>query len=94
MDPVIEALSSLGAELGRIPATVIERACKINPWFSPFYIQQAASGISEWLHKDNLFAFVQHYEAPVSVRRLGLITAGNLPFVGFHDILTGIFERL
>ena len=92
-DTAIDALIRLAPVLQNIPATVIERACKINPWFSPFYIQQAASGIVEWLDEEKLSAFVQQYDTPDQSLKLGLITAGNLPFVGFHDILVGLLSN-
>lgn len=88
----IDTLSDLKPVMENIPGEVIARACKINPWFSPFYIQEAAQGISHWLEKGKLSAFVKEYDTPEQTSRLGLITAGNLPFVGFHDILVGLLS--
>jgi hypothetical protein len=88
----IDTLASLKVKLSNIPEEVTARACKINPWFSPFYIAEAGRGISQWLEEDLLHDFVQKYSLPARRIRLGLITAGNLPFVGFHDILVGLLS--
>lgn len=88
----IDTLSTLKPVLEKIPDEVVGRACKINPWFSPFYIREAAKGIAQWLEEEKLSAFVNEYAIPEQRSTLGLITAGNLPLVGFHDILVGLLS--
>lgn len=88
----IRALVTLGLQLHEIPAKIIEQACKNNAWFSPFFIQQAAEGISCWFEEEALREFCAVYSEPEHVHDLGIITAGNIPFVGCHDIVIGLLS--
>ncbi len=62
-----------------------------NQWFSTEEIARAVGACSEMLQADNLRHWVQHYpsldnrvEEP---KTIGVIMAGNIPLVGFHDLL-------
>jgi hypothetical protein len=62
-----------------------------NPWFTAGNVRMAVKAISDKLTIDNLRKWTSLYPAlnethkPV---RAGLIMAGNIPLVGFHDLLT------
>lgn len=61
-----------------------------NPWFTQDNIKFALTNISNYFLNRNLledFASKYHLENVVSKKRVGLILAGNIPLVGFHDIL-------
>jgi hypothetical protein len=68
-----------------------ERAYGENGWFSPEFIRQAVIQIArKFLQKEKLTAWAAHYAippTPSSPKNIGLIMAGNLPLVGFHDFL-------
>src|SRR6478672_5467422 len=69
------------------------RASVENPWFIPEFIQNQVNGIAtRYLHRESLERFVQHYQVPVenaAQKSIGIIMAGNIPLVGFHDFLCG-----
>ena len=68
-----------------------QRAYHENGWFSPEFIDQAISAITrEFLQKDKLTHWAAQYALPAendSPKNIGLIMAGNIPLVGFHDFL-------
>src|ERR1700737_3445164 len=68
-----------------------QRASAQNGWFSPEFIEKAGQNIaSEFLQKDKLSAWAQQYALPSETpapKTIGLIMAGNIPLVGFHDFL-------
>ena len=63
-----------------------------NGWFIPEFIELAVRQIAtEFLQKDKLTAWAKKYNLPPkpgSPKTIGLIMAGNIPLVGFHDLLT------
>ena len=68
-----------------------ERAYRENKWFTAEYIQQAGIAIAnQMLSPDLLSAFAQKYKVQDegnAEKTVGIIMAGNIPFVGFHDFL-------
>lgn len=69
----------------------MQKASGKNTWFTLPFIDQAASAVAtQYLDEGKLEAFVAQYNipdhnpAPVTV---GLVMAGNIPLVGFHDWL-------
>jgi hypothetical protein len=84
------ALESAGERLRRsgIPEPVMEAALAANPWFTRRYIRQAFEGVLRWLRPGVLSGFAARYPERAGPRlRAGLVMAGNLPFVGLHDLL-------
>src|SRR5580698_10014752 len=71
--------------------TATQRAHSENGWFSPEFIRQAITAITrEFLQKDKLTQWAAAYALPPengSPKNIGLIMAGNIPLVGFHDFL-------
>lgn len=66
------------------------RAHQQNGWFTPEEVRQAAGGIAHLLERTALDRWLAGYPAllqPRSPRTVGLIMAGNVPFVGLHDLL-------
>ena len=62
-----------------------------NPWFTPANVRQAFSSISEELTYENLLKWTSAYpdlDHPCKPVRAGVIMAGNIPLVGFHDFLS------
>ena len=68
------------------------RAHAQNGWFIPEFIEEAITRIvAEYLHKDKLARWAQQYGLPSqrqTPKNVGLIMAGNIPLVGFHDFLS------
>jgi len=69
----------------------IQKAHWENGWFTPEFIQYAVNNIKvEYLQRQKLEAWVNHYGFPAEnthKKNVGVVMAGNIPFVGFHDFL-------
>ena len=68
-----------------------EQASRENGWFIPEFITTAVDSIAtQWLTEKKLSEWVNLEEVPTqqsSPRNVGLVMAGNIPLVGFHDWL-------
>ncbi len=66
-----------------------ERAHAANAWFEQEFIDLAVKNIIEnYLQPDILGAFAGRYpEIQQPARTVGVVMAGNIPLVGFHDFL-------
>jgi hypothetical protein len=70
---------------------IIENQHIQNPWFTPVNVKKAITAIYDELTLENLTKWTGNYpmlnERTVPLR-VGLIMAGNIPLVGFHDFLS------
>lgn len=66
---------------------VTRRAFACNGWFCEEFVRSALMGIASWLRKDVLENFVAEYAFAEMPKRIAVIAAGNIPAVGFHDIM-------
>jgi hypothetical protein len=68
-----------------------ERAARQNPWFIAEFIDSAASNIVDrFLQPDQLRQLIEQYKVSdqnLSPKKVGIVMAGNIPLVGFHDLL-------
>ncbi len=68
-----------------------ERAYRENQWFIPEFIETSVKNIAEqFLSADSLKGWAKSYELldqPVLGHKIGIVMAGNIPLVGFHDLL-------
>ncbi len=64
-----------------------------NPWFTPEFCENAITSIAtSWLNTKQLEEWILQYptnafEPPIQ-KTVGVVMAGNVPFVGFHDLLS------
>ncbi len=73
-----------------------------NPWFVPEFIEMASENIyNQFLQLQKLHDWITHYEVPEENKNevtVGLVMAGNIPMVGFHDMLcifiAGHYQRI
>src|SRR5690554_96209 len=63
-----------------------------NGWFSEKAIKESFYNIGESLSTENLKDWLEKYPVVKKSKSVGLILAGNIPLVGFHDILSTIFS--
>lgn len=72
-----------------LPAALLAQIQAQNPWFTPYYVQKSMDNIAYWWAEAAEVAdFLATYPIPCAVpQRIGIITAGNVPLVGFHDVL-------
>ena len=70
-------------------ANLIELSQSHNGWFTP---EQVLHSIQSWaraLTEDNLNQWLSNYDfSKIEPKKVGLILAGNIPLVGFHDFLS------
>ena len=60
-----------------------------NGWFTPEQVYFSGSFMAEALREENLNQWLSHYDfSNVEPKTIGLILAGNIPLVGFHDFLS------
>lgn len=71
---------------------VIELAGRLNPWFVKENVLYALEGIISILDEKVLDNWVGNYLFEAVDSRVGLILAGNIPLVGFHDFLSVIIS--
>lgn len=92
----IEILSLLGSGLTEENDTehpVYQKALAKNGWFTTENIIKSVQSISEnLLNRKKLLKWASQYPEPLlnksSDKTIGLVLAGNIPMVGFHDILS------
>jgi hypothetical protein len=87
----IEALVYLGNFLDKNDEALkeVKQIAELeNAWFTQESIVHALDGIRSWLHREIIEAWVGKLDLQNhSPKRVGLILAGNIPLVGFHDVL-------
>jgi hypothetical protein len=85
------AFAELGNFLGEpneLLSSLIDSAKQFNAWFTPESTANAISAISKMLNSADLQTWMDSYEIQSGEQKsVGLILAGNIPLVGFHDIL-------
>ena len=62
-----------------------------NGWFTPSFIDLSINNIIErYLDENDLNAWIKDYSIidPSSPKNIGIVMAGNIPMVGFHDFLS------
>lgn len=63
------------------------RARASNQWFRPQNIDDALNGICAFLTEKDLVSWASSYSFKGSPKQVGLVMAGNIPLVGFHDLM-------
>jgi len=70
---------------------IIDKQQNNNEWFTPENVRMSLRAIADMLIMDNLTKWTNAYPALTEVRKpfnIGVIMAGNIPLVGFHDFLS------
>lgn len=87
----INALSLLGEFLTNPDENfknLISYAKNKNGWFTVEEVTKAVQANAQMLNKDDLINWLSNYSTiTTNSKKVGLILAGNLPMVGFHDII-------
>lgn len=68
-----------------------QKAFEKNGWFTPEFIDHAVKNIAtEFLQKELLENWAKSYFLDDNIRpkNVGIVMAGNIPLVGFHDLLS------
>lgn len=60
-----------------------------NPWFTAENVKRSMTGITQYLKEDKLRQWTSRYILnPTEPKEVALVLAGNIPLVGFHDLLS------
>jgi hypothetical protein len=91
-DQLISAFSLLGEHLNNPDEgllNIISSEHHYNSWFTPESVMAAVKAIGAMLNKSDLTTWLNRYPDAENIqrKRVGLILAGNIPLVGFHDVL-------
>ncbi|MBR5771180.1 MAG: aldehyde dehydrogenase [Alistipes sp.] len=93
MKHIVDIFSALGERLTHFGGDdasnrIIDEAIAANGWFTRADILRAVEAIrSEMLDCDKLAVWLSHYTKAVEPKRVAVIMAGNIPLVGFFDLL-------
>jgi len=71
--------------------TLIDNQQKHNTWFTPENVRRALTAIANELTEENLIKWTNAYpelHKKINPFRVGVIMAGNIPLVGYHDLLS------
>ena len=72
-----------------------DKVHNLNPWFVPEFISMAITNIAnEFLEDDKLNKWISNYtlKKDGTSKSVGIVMAGNIPLVGFHDLLCVIMS--
>ena len=58
-----------------------------NGWFTKWNVDSAAINWGEALVKQDIKKWIKNYSIIEKPKKIALILAGNIPFVGLHDLL-------
>lgn len=59
-----------------------------NSWFTQSSVAQAIEGISMFMDIQTLESWIADYNlTEIDQKKIGVVAAGNIPLVGFHDLL-------
>lgn len=89
----INVLTQLGGHLraeDEYLHALMHRSSHDNPWFTIGNQKAAVAAIAEkMLRPEKLQAWLERYDMPEATtpQTIGIVMAGNIPLVGFHDLL-------
>jgi len=72
---------------------VVLKAYAQNHWFTPAFVHESLAAIAdEYLEEEKLIQWLQKYpslssQLSTNPQKIGVVMAGNIPGVGFHDLL-------
>lgn len=65
----------------------IDQTYQLNSWLTPENYWHCIEHWNSTLTSDKLIDFLDNYDVSSSPKNVGIIMAGNIPMVGFHDLL-------
>lgn len=89
-ESLIHAFEKLGewmANPGQTFEAAIQAAGRHNAWFTEEEVRKALSSLSKMLNTNDLQEWMEPISLSANPKKVGLILAGNIPLVGFHDVL-------
>ena len=89
----IQAFGKMGNYIGAIDKgdldALIDQSKTQNAWFTSDNIRLALDGLAAYLDIERLKRWTSVYAiSKEQLKTVGIVMAGNVPFVGFHDLLS------
>lgn len=87
---ILSAFKSLGkfmAQPNEAFEAVMYSAGNANAWFTVEEVQKAVKSLAAMLNEHDLDLWFEGIEINPNPKNVGLILAGNIPLVGFHDVM-------
>ncbi len=86
----IEVLCQLGdwANQNQELESILEKSRQENPFFIPQFSRTALEAVFEWHKKPVLESWLESVPHDTLPKEIGLVLAGNIPLVGWHDLLS------
>ncbi len=89
----LKAFTELGTKLRNITESQLDewyfKATGFNNWFTRESVKQAIEAIGNMLEPEKLVEWTSRYpQNSASDKVIGVVMAGNIPLVGFHDFLS------
>ncbi len=86
------AFEQLGIRLAQLTHEELNElsdgAKSLNPWFTNAMVQLSLQGVSQLVDSVALKNWLSAYKIPNNApKKIGITMAGNIPLVGFHDLL-------
>lgn len=66
---------------------LVSSASNSNSWFTPAEVEKALQALHNMLNAEDLEEWFKGISISSTPKKVGLILAGNIPMVGFHDVL-------
>ncbi|AYN02354.1 acyl-CoA reductase [Chryseobacterium sp. 3008163] len=73
--------------------SVVKKSEIENPWFTIENQKYALKQWSDLLTEDNLKSWLSNYSPSKTTKKVGLILAGNIPLVGWHDVISVVLSN-
>jgi hypothetical protein len=73
--------------------SVVKKSEIENPWFT---IENQKFALKQWsdlLTEENLKSWLSNYSPSKTRKKVGLILAGNIPLVGWHDVISVVLSN-
>lgn len=67
---------------------LLENASNHNAWFTLEEVKRSISSLSNMLNNNDLQKWFESIIITETPKKVGLILAGNIPMVGFHDVIS------
>lgn len=67
---------------------LILSASNSNAWFSPEEVEKALKALNDMLNESDIETWFKDIKISETPKKVGLILAGNIPMVGFHDVIS------
>lgn len=73
--------------------TILTRSEIENAWFTQENLRFAIRSWSHLLTEENIRKWLSKYQPSKMSKKVGLILAGNIPMVGFHDVVSVVLSN-